>query len=161
MSTLRLEGFEEALAQAIVDDFVFTDDPFKHLDLEFNRHVFVQDLTEVEDIQQQFSDFNPDEEPSLSIYTESSRGIRPSASRGGLHEHEIRISMRFGKAPEECKELLEQVVEFVMKKMGSIAGSFAVKGRELRTRPRVFLRAQDDHAYAEAILRLFVVALPT
>jgi hypothetical protein len=165
---IQLEGFEVALADKIAADYQFEDESLSSDNFGngkgrpvINRHIFVQDLVEVEDIKREFSGFDELTEPTFVLFTESSRGLRPSGSRGGLHEWIIRIAIRHGSTPEIAKGLLENLVEWIKRTPLGVVGRFVVKGRELQTRPRLFAREGDDHVYADAIFQFLVVALPT
>jgi hypothetical protein len=158
---IELTGFEVSLAERLAAEFQFSDPSLSSLALEVGRHLFVQTLIEVEDIEKQHTSFDSKKEPSIGIFTESNAGIRPSGSRGGLHEWVIRIILRRGVVPEKAKALLEELAEFIYSEVSGVVGNFVLKGRELRVRPRIFAREGDDHAYAETQFRFLVVALPT
>ncbi len=175
----RLDGFETALAKKIASDmqaqppaFRWADDDRSNVRLVFNRTIFVQDMLEDPDIEQlaeRFkpgpgdeaipSEFNSAKEPVIGIFTQSNAGLRPSGSRGGLHEWVLRFILRAPGAPETSKALLEEFINYVRKIRG-IIGAHVIKGRELTQRPKAFARDEDDHAFSDAVIRFVVVALP-
>jgi len=179
-ATIRLDGFEVALAKKIAADmqqepptFRWDDADRSHVRLIYNRTIFTQDLREEDEIEKIAERFNPgpgdeaipDEfdrakEPVVGIFTESNQGLRPSSSRGGLHEWVIRFMLRTPSSPETSKALLEQLIRYVIKIRG-VVGRHVIKGRELTQRPRPIGRDESDHAFTDAVIRFVVVALPT
>ncbi len=173
-ATVRLDGFEEALAVRLTEIYSFADEALKDVNFGngvgrpvINRHLFVQDMIEVEDVADLFPptdgipDFEPETEPQIAIFTDPGIGIVPSGSSGGLQLWAIRFVLRKGTVPEEAKALLEHLITFTVRRVCGIVGSFAIKGRELLQRPHVFAREGDDHIYVDSVIRFFVVALPT
>lgn len=178
-ATTKLDGFEISLAKKIAADMQVQPSVFRWADadrsnvrLVFGRTIFVQDMLEedqIESIAERFeaepgeeaipTDYDPHKEPTVAIYTESNQGLRPSASRGGVHEWVLRFILRAQGAPETSKALLEELTAYVIKIRG-VVGRHVIKGRELTQRPKAFARAADDHAYSDAVIRFVVVALP-
>ena len=176
----RLDGFEEALAKKIAADmqiqppiFRWADDDRANVRLVYNRTIFVQEMLEEPEIEQIAARFNPgpgDEaipaefdaakEPVVGIFTQSNQGLRPSSSRGGVHEWVLRFVLRAPGSPETSKALLEQFIDYVVRSVRGVIGRHVIKGRELTQRPKAFARDEDDHAFSDAVIRFVVVALP-
>lgn len=157
---IRLDGFEEALAGAIAAGFRFPDATLQNLALEAGRHLFVNDMPEVEAIAKTATDFDEKTEPQIGIYTTQQGGILPSVSSGARHEWNLRIIVRAGKVFERVKELLEHLVKFLIELKGKRATPFLVKHVQLTSRPQPFERKGDDRALASSTLKFLAVPLP-
>jgi hypothetical protein len=122
------------------------------------RNLFVQDNPEIEDVQVTSPDFNPATEPTVTIFTDGGPGAIPSSSKGGRMEWNLRFILRLGVVPEIAKAFLEGLVESILKRVkGQKAGIYRIKGVNLLTRPTVFVRQGDGHAFTTATMKFFVV----
>lgn len=157
---ILLEGFEQALVQGIADRFRFQGDGIYTGALVPGRHLFVQDLTEREDIGDTAAGFDPETEPAIVVYTDGGAGITPSSSSGSRHEWNLRVVLRLGVVLERAKALLEQLVRFLENLRGVRLGRHVLKGVFITTRPGVFKRAGDDQAYCSSTLKILGVAIP-
>ncbi len=175
----RLDGFETALAKLIAAEmqaqppaFRWADEDRSNVRLVYNRTLFVQDMLEDPDIEQiaaRFqagpgddaipAEFEAAKEPVIGIFTQSNQGLRPSSSRGGIHEWVLRFILRVPGSPETSQALLAEFIAYVIKIRG-VVGRHVIKGRELTQRPKPFARGEDDHAFSDAVIRFVVVALP-
>jgi len=167
-----LDGFEEALVDAIAG-FAFEDEYLKNHPLRNDVHLYVNDMPEVEEVASAAAailvpdppsepkplEYDPDKEPTVSVYTEANEPIR---ARGSRHEWQIRFALRLGTVFEDAKQRLEQLlVKRVLALRGRRAGAFFVNGLTILQRPTVFQRAGDLHAFATCVVRFFVVPRPT
>lgn len=165
---ILLEGFEAALVDAIAaataaapPEFRFSDPSFSNLVLQGGRHLFVNDLPEVEDLLQTSADFDEHSEPSIAVFTQTGTGPKPSASSGAVMETVLRIVLRFGTVPEIAKQFLEQLAKFIHEDLkGARMGGFILKNAEFMQRPSVFQRQADDHAFVSTTMRFWAVARP-
>lgn len=165
---VQLQGFEDAVAQAIADNFRFVGPFLEDVELVTGRHLFVQDMPEVEDIAeteaQAVQPYDPDREPTISIYTTGGELI-PTISRGGRHEWALRFVLRLGVVPEDTKSRLEELTEFVEswfpgKIIGNATlGKHQVKAALITSRPSVFSRVNDEHAFATCTFRFLAVSV--
>jgi len=156
-----LVGFEEALAKYIAENFRFSGDTLQNVPLVEGRNIFVQDMPEVEELAQTFTDFSIATEPTLALYTDPGEGALPGVSGTPRHEWNLRFVLRLGTVPEETKMRLEELVAWMERNtQGRIMGRFQVKKFLYVSRPTVFERAGDDHAFVSSVLRFIVVPLP-
>ncbi|MCJ2530690.1 MAG: hypothetical protein LN413_00010 [Candidatus Thermoplasmatota archaeon] len=163
----QLTGFEDALAaqieassQAVPPTFRFAHPGIKDLILSEGRHIFLQELPHPDEIKTEdplLDDYDATREPTIGIFTETGSGIVPSSGIGGRHEWTLRIVLRAGTVFETAKEHLENLIEYLELNLPSEFGGFAVASVIIESRPRVFARREDDHAYCEAVLRFMVV----
>lgn len=159
---VSLDGFEDALAAWLASAFRFEGPYLSNVKLKVGRHVFVQVMdavdTLVADAKALGEDYDPEKEPTISIFTIPSPGVAPAMSKGGRHEWQLRIAMRLGVVMEECKARMEELVEFLK---GNIRGAhvdrYAVKGFILTSRPTPFQLDDSDQAYCEVQARLMAV----
>ncbi len=86
------------------------------------------------------------------------RQPRP-AGIGGRHEWILRLVLRAGTVFETAKEHLEDLVEYLEFDLPGEFGGFAILTVVIESRPLVFVRREDDHAYCEAVLRFMVVPI--
>lgn len=167
--TLELQGFEDALVERIAaasqtdpPEFRFGAVSIRWIPLVPGRHLFVQDMPEVEDIAETIEEdtpypYRPNVEPTIGIFTQTGIGVEPSASYGGRLEWTLRIALRMGTVNEDCKSALEELVEFVSRKAKGRLGAFLVKGIQITQRPQVFRITETDQVFAEAQLRFLAV----
>lgn len=159
---IDLSGFEEAIEGLIASDFHFTRDTVRSgLDLTKGRNLFSNDMPEDQEIVKTSKEFNKYTEPVISIYSNGGTPIGASVSSGSRHEWIFRIVIRFGVVFEDAKELLEDLVAWLVKFLrGRRAGRHKVKGVFIVSRPGPFQRAGDDAAYCTATLRFLAVPIP-
>lgn len=155
---IQLKGFEESLADDVVDRFTYSGD--EQFQLATGRNVFVNDLPPEDDLREEHENYKRDGEPTLVFYTEGGPGILPSISLGGKHEWSLQVVVRFRTVFEDAKSKLEEVIEFLKKLPGRRVGAFRVNGSDLTARPTPFQRGGDMHAFATATVRIQGVALP-
>lgn len=154
-SRVKLNGFESALADWIASNVQLNDQP-----ISVGRNLFVSDMPEVEDIQQTEPDFDSLKEPTIAVYTDPGLGVQPGPGRGSRMEWNVRLVLRFGVVPESAKVLLEELITDIIKRTPGVkSGAFMVKGVNIITRPTVFARQGDGHAYTTCALKFFVVTL--
>ncbi len=164
---VKLGGFEDGIAAAVAAGFTFSIITFKGQPLSVGRHLFVQDMPEVEELGEDFNGktearkpiFDATREPTIGIYTEAGVGVIPSSSHGGRHEIALRFVLRIGTVPETSKEHLEQLIEWVEESLPSRITGYMIRARIIVSRPRVFAREGDQHAYCDAIVRFMMVPL--
>lgn len=171
---LKLGGFEDAIAASIASTFVFDlpwvpPEPQPHWNkrpLIAGRNVFVQDMPETEELQEAYPADETDEtvigyddkgEPTISLYTEAGIGVRTTSSHGGMQEGGVRFVLRLGTIPETAKEYLEKLIEWIEGEMKSRVTGYVIRSRVIESRPRVFAREGDDHAYVDAVVRFLMV----
>lgn len=158
--TTEVRGFEDELLSLIASGFRFTTEPMKHVPLQVGRHLFLQDMPEVEDLLETAPDFRESEEAVVAVYTDTSPGVTQSlrGQRSDKLDYSLRVFLRFGTVPEKAKELLEQLSRFLLTLRGR-SGKYLLKGVFPLNRPTVFARTGDDHAYVSATFRFLVVTL--
>ncbi len=159
---ISLDGFEDAVIAYLAKSFRFSGPYLSNVPLKVGRHLFVQVMDPVDTLVAEAKVLNepydPEKEPTISVFTLVNAGIQPTSSRGGRHEWILRIVMRFGVVLEECKARLEELIEFMkMNTRGAYIDRYAVKGIVLTSRPSVFQIEDSDQAYCEVHLRLFAV----
>ena len=157
---VRSSGFEEGLAALIAASFRFSDDTLKLKPLEEGRHLFVDELPEVEDVETTSPEFQPDVEPTIGLYSRSGQGPLPTSSSGSRHEFQVDILLRFGRSMSSTKRLLGQLFDWLLKKaQGKAAGDFRIRAVLSVQRPVPFQRFGDDHAVASSSIRFLVVPI--
>lgn len=169
MSDLRrisFEGFEVGFLTYIGANFRFSTEPLKNYAMEAGRHLFVQDMPEIEEIRQTVAGglpYEPKREPTISVYTNPGPGLVPSSSSGSRHEWTLRVVLRLGTVPEEAKARLEELIAYVEKKLkgkkinDARGHRFIIKGVLVVIRPTVFAREGDNHAFCQSVVRFFAV----
>lgn len=152
---VKLDGFESALAGWISSNILLNGQP-----LSVGRNLFVSDMPEVEDIQLTESAFDQLKEPTIAVYTDPGLGVQPGPGRGSRMEWNVRLVLRFGVVPESAKVLLEELIAAIIKRAsGAKMDPFISKGVNILTRPTVFARQGDGHAYTTCALKFFVVTV--
>lgn len=159
---IQLSGFEDALIKHISENFRFEGEHLKNVKLVVGRHLFVQDMPPtdalVEDAKAVREDYDPERDPTISVFTTPNQNVAPSLGRGGRHEWQLRVVMRLGTVLEECKARLEELTRWLDTDFrGAYIDRYAVKGVLLRSRPSSFKIDDSEQAYCEVQLRLFAV----
>ena len=168
---IRLDGFEEALADFIGDNFRFSDVGLRSIPLEDGRHLFVGQWPDTEGIAQTVEilrktdatvfRYEPSKEPAIVIETSNNVGITPSSSAGSRHTWNLTISLRLGKVPEFVKAMLQELFEFLLANLdGAEVGPFFAKAINSIQRPTVLGVQDDDHVIATSIVTIFGVPSP-
>lgn len=163
----QLTGFENALAAqiesasaAVPPTFRFAHPGIKDLILKEGRHIFLQEVPHPDQIITEdplLDPYDATREPTIGIFTQHGTGIIPAAGIGGRHEWILRLVLRAGTGLETAKEHLEDLVEYLEFDLPGEFGGFAILTVVIESRPLVFVRREDDHAYCEAVLRFMVV----
>lgn len=154
-SRVTLSGFELALVDWISSNVLCScGSPAP------GRNLFVSDMPESEDLAHDFPDFDNNKEVTLAVYTDPGLGVQPGPGRGSRMEWNVRLVLRFGIVPENAKRELEEVISQILKKSpGQKMGGFIAKGVNINSRPTVFARQGDGHAYTTCALKFFVVTV--
>lgn len=159
---IQLDGFEDAVCKHLAENFRFEGQFLQNLPLKVGRHLFAQDMRTtdelVADAKALNEEYDPEREPTISIFTMPNQGLAPSSSRGARHDWQLRIVMRLGVVMEECKARLEELLEYMNNGMrGAYIERYAVKGVLMQVRPNAFQIEDGDQAYCEVQVRLFAV----
>lgn len=168
---IRLEGFEEDLAEFTGDNFRFSDVGLRSIPLDGGRHLFVGQWPDIQGIAATVAElrktdptifaYDPDKEPTIVFETNDNVGITPSPSAGSRHTWAITISLRLGRAPEIVKATLQELYEFYLDELdGARVGRFLVKGINSVQRPTVLGLQDDGHVIATSIVTIFGVPFP-
>ncbi len=164
--TIRLFGFEEGLAQMIVDKFRFSIEGFDDVVLEAGRHVFVQMMRTAEEIaasvasDQNAKPYDPQREPTIGIGVNTGPGVPPTSSSSSKQEWNIQIVLRQAGVPELAKELLEDLADFLLMKRGRVSTGFQIKGTDMVSRPTILDVLKDDSVIASTVIKFKAVPLP-
>ncbi len=156
---IRLNGFEEGLADLLASKFTFSDPGYDEVILSVGRNVFVSTLKEDEDILLANPGFDPTREPVIAIGSNTGRGVQPSSSSSSKQEWNILVVMRHRKAPEVVKALLENVCNFLLVKRGRISTGFQIKGSKMISRPTLVGVLPNDNALVSSVIQFMGVPL--
>lgn len=159
---IQLDRFEDAIIGHLAGNFRFSGAYLSNVPLKVGRHLFVQDMRHVDelvaDAKAAGEEYDPELEPTVSVFTTTNRGLTPSSSRGGRHEWMLRIVLRLSTVMEEAKIRLEELIEYFETKMpGVYLDRYALKGVVMTARPTPFQFEDSEQAYCEVQLRLFAV----
>lgn len=163
-NSIELRGFEEAFLVWLGGVFRFSELGLRDVPLTVGRTFFANFMPEPSAIAQTAAGAVPpydlSKEPTISVYTNASPGVRASLSRWAKHETSLQFVLRFPGAFERSKGLLEEVIKATLNKAkGKRMGGFICKAATLTQRPTAFQRQNDDRSFAQATVRFLYVAL--
>jgi len=157
---IRLFGFEEGLVDRISERFRFADPGYQDLGMIPGRHLFVGALADVHDLSKELEGYNKDHEPVIALGSNVGPGVPPTSSSSSKQEWNIQAVIRFGKAPEVVKALLEDLSDFLLLQRGRISTGFQIKGSVMVARPTIIDVDKEDQVLASTVIRFFAVPLP-
>jgi len=164
--TIRLFGFEEGLAEMIIEKFRFSITGFDDLVLVGGRHVFVQMMRTAEEIAVSVAaevgakPYDPQREPTIGIGVNTGPGVPPTSSSSSKQEWNIQIVLRQVGVPELAKALLEDLGDFLLLKRGRLSTGFQIKGTEMLSRPTILDVLKDNSVLASTVIKFRAVPLP-
>jgi hypothetical protein len=159
---VRLRKFEDSLATEIATRFTFEkiSAGTQPIPVKEGTTIFVNHMPEQKGIQDSDPTFDPATQPQIAIITVASEGVRASSGSGSKQDWTLRFIVRLGTVPENAKERLEELHEFILAKIPGVVGKFIAKNAVSQQRPTVFQVAGDDAAYANSVIQFLVVTLP-
>lgn len=169
-STIPLYGFEEGLAAVIAAGFRFANPGYNDLVLEGARHIHVSTMPDPADIARTIAfaretdpsikPYDSSREPMIGIGCATGEGVPATSSSSQKEEWNIQAVMRFGKAPEVVKGLLEELAAWLLKRRGRVPTGYQIKGTKMLSRPTVLGVDQNDLCLVSTTIKFFVVPLP-
>lgn len=159
---VRLRKFEDTLATEIANRFTFEklETGGQPIPVKEGSTIFVNHMPEQKAILDTDPAFDLKTQPQIAIITVATQGVEASTGSGSKQDWTLRFIVRLGTVPENAKERLEELHEFILKEIPGVVGKFIVKNAVSQQRPTVFQIVGDDGAYANSVIQFLVVTLP-